>query len=187
MFINFFHDLKKAGVTVTVREYLTLMEALDADIIERSPTDFYYLSRSALVKDERNIDKFDKVFGATFKGLESLAEGLEVDIPEGRHDGKRDLDANLRISVPAGASLAIESVSTSTAVGGVGGSVAVESVSGGVEIDGAPESASAETVSGAIKITGSRGRVHAESVSGSVLRAPLDEPGLPIHRARAAA
>ncbi|MCA0319267.1 MAG: VWA domain-containing protein [Proteobacteria bacterium] len=82
MFINFFHDLKKAGVPVTVREYLTLMEALDADIIERSPTDFYYLSRSALVKDERNIDKFDKVFGATFKGLESLAEGIEVNIPE---------------------------------------------------------------------------------------------------------
>jgi uncharacterized protein len=82
MFINFFHDLKKAGVPVTVREYLTLMEALDADIIERSPTDFYYLSRAALVKDERNIDKFDKVFGATFKGLESLAEGLDVNIPE---------------------------------------------------------------------------------------------------------
>jgi uncharacterized protein with von Willebrand factor type A (vWA) domain len=82
MFITFFHDLKKAGVPVTVREYLTLMEALDADIIERSPTDFYYLSRAALVKDERNIDKFDKVFGATFKGLESLAEGIDVNIPE---------------------------------------------------------------------------------------------------------
>ena len=110
--------------------------------------------------------------GDDTRGLEITGGGgslqIEVDIPEGRHDGKRDLDANLRISVPAGASLAIESVSTSTAVGGVGGSVAVESVSGGVEIDGAPESASAETVSGAIKITGSRGRVHAESVSGSV-------------------
>ncbi|MFN3853973.1 MAG: vWA domain-containing protein [Phreatobacter sp.] len=82
MFINFFHDLKKAGVPVTVREYLTLMEALDADIIERSPTDFYYLSRATLVKDERNIDKFDKVFGATFKGLETLAEGFEANIPE---------------------------------------------------------------------------------------------------------
>jgi uncharacterized protein with von Willebrand factor type A (vWA) domain len=82
MFINFFHDLKKAGVPVTVREYLTLMEALDADIIERSPTEFYYLSRATLVKDERNIDKFDKVFGATFKGLETLAEGFEVTIPE---------------------------------------------------------------------------------------------------------
>ncbi len=82
MFIHFFHELKKAGVPVTVREYLTLMEALDADIIDRAPTDFYYLSRATLVKDERNIDKFDKVFGATFKGLESLAEGLEVDIPE---------------------------------------------------------------------------------------------------------
>ncbi|MDP3548691.1 MAG: VWA domain-containing protein, partial [Phreatobacter sp.] len=82
MFIHVVHDLKKAGVPVTVREYLTLMEALNADIIERAPTDFYYLSRATLVKDERNIDKFDKVFGATFKGLESLAEGLEVNIPE---------------------------------------------------------------------------------------------------------
>jgi uncharacterized protein len=82
MFITFFHDLKKAGVPVTVREYLTLMEALDADFIERTPTDFYYLSRATLVKDERNIDKFDKVFGATFKGIESLAEGFEANIPE---------------------------------------------------------------------------------------------------------
>lgn len=82
MFITFFHDLKKAGVPVTVREYLTLMEALDADVIERSPDEFYYLSRATLVKDERNIDKFDKVFGATFKGLERLADGIEAEIPE---------------------------------------------------------------------------------------------------------
>ncbi|QCI63029.1 vWA domain-containing protein [Phreatobacter stygius] len=82
MFITFFHDLKKAGVPVTVREYLTLMEALDADVIERSPEDFYYLSRATLVKDERNIDKFDKVFGATFKGLETVVEGIEAEIPE---------------------------------------------------------------------------------------------------------
>ncbi|QCK88098.1 VWA domain-containing protein [Phreatobacter aquaticus] len=81
MFITFFHDLKKAGVPVTVREYLTLMEALDADFIERNPTDFYYLSRATLVKDERNIDKFDKVFGATFKGFETLAQGIEAEIP----------------------------------------------------------------------------------------------------------
>jgi DUF4097 and DUF4098 domain-containing protein YvlB len=110
--------------------------------------------------------------GDDTRGLKITGEGgdleIEVDIPEGRHDGKRDLDAHLQISVPAGARLEIESVSSSAAVTGVGGSVEVESVSGGVEIDGAPESASAETVSGEIKLTGSRGRVHAESVSGAV-------------------
>lgn len=110
--------------------------------------------------------------GDDTRGLKITGGGdsleIEVDIPEGRHDGKRDLDAHLRISVPAGVRVEIESVSSSTTVDGVGGSVEVESVSGGVEIDGAPESASAETVSGGIRITGSRGRVHAESVSGSV-------------------
>jgi len=93
---------------------------------------------------------------------------IEVDIPEGRHRGQRDLDVDLRISVPAGARLEVESVSSSAEVSGVGGEVDVESVSGSVDIDGAPSSASAETVSGAIRVIGSRGRVHAESVSGSV-------------------
>lgn len=83
MFVNFFHDLKAAGVPVTLREYLTLMEAMDADLASRRVEDFYYLARAALVKDERNIDKFDRVFGATFKGLEFMGEaGLEANIPE---------------------------------------------------------------------------------------------------------
>jgi DUF4097 and DUF4098 domain-containing protein YvlB len=110
--------------------------------------------------------------GDDTRGLKITGGGgtleIEVDIPEGRHEGKRDLDVHLQISVPAGARLEVESVSTSTAVTGVSGPVDVESVSGGVEIDGTPESVSAETVSGGIKVTGSRGRVHAESVSGSV-------------------
>ena len=93
---------------------------------------------------------------------------IEVDIPEGRHSGKRDLDADLRISVPAGARLEVESVSSSAEVSGVTAEVEVESVSGSVDIDGAPSTASAETVSGAIRVIGARGRVHAESVSGSV-------------------
>ena len=83
MFVNFFHDLKAAGVPVTLREYLTLMEAMDADLASRRVEDFYYLARAALVKDERNIDKFDRVFGATFKGLEFMGEaGIEANIPE---------------------------------------------------------------------------------------------------------
>ena len=81
MFTRFFHELKSAGVPVSLREYLTLMEAMDADLAGRKVEDFYYLSRAALVKDERNLDKFDRVFGHVFKGIESLAEGLEAEIP----------------------------------------------------------------------------------------------------------
>ena len=82
MFITFFHELKAAGVPVTVREYLTLMEAMDKDVAARRVEDFYYLSRTVLVKDERNLDKFDRVFGQVFKGLELLSDGEEVHIPE---------------------------------------------------------------------------------------------------------
>jgi uncharacterized protein with von Willebrand factor type A (vWA) domain len=70
MFVTFFAELKSAGVPVTLREYLTLMQAMDADLASRRVEDFYYLSRAALVKDERNLDKFDRVFGHVFKGLE---------------------------------------------------------------------------------------------------------------------
>jgi uncharacterized protein with von Willebrand factor type A (vWA) domain len=82
MFITFFEQLKAAGVPVTVREYLTLMQAMDADLAGRRVEDFYYLSRAALVKDERNLDKFDRVFGHVFKGIELLADAQEVHIPE---------------------------------------------------------------------------------------------------------
>ncbi len=82
MFLKFFTSLRDAQVPVTLREYLTLMEALDANLADQSVEHFYYLSRAALVKDERNLDKFDRVFGATFKGLESLLEALEkAEIP----------------------------------------------------------------------------------------------------------
>jgi uncharacterized protein with von Willebrand factor type A (vWA) domain len=81
MFVSFFQELKAAGVPVTLREYLTLLEALDADLASRRVDDFYYLSRSALVKDERNIDKFDRVFGHVFKGLETIDGAVEADIP----------------------------------------------------------------------------------------------------------
>jgi len=81
MFVNFFHDLKAAGVPVTLREYLTLMEAMQADLASRRVEDFYYLSRATLVKDERNLDKFDRVFGHVFKGLEMLGDAANAEIP----------------------------------------------------------------------------------------------------------
>ncbi|MDE2466088.1 MAG: VWA domain-containing protein, partial [Alphaproteobacteria bacterium] len=74
--------LRSARVPVTLKEYLALMDALDKGVIELKVDDFYYLARTALVKDERNLDKFDRVFGHVFKGLETL-EGTEIaQIPE---------------------------------------------------------------------------------------------------------
>jgi len=81
MFVAFFHELKAAGVPVTLREYLTLMEAMDKDLAGRRVEDFYYLSRAALVKDERNLDKFDRVFGHVFKGLELMSDAPSAEIP----------------------------------------------------------------------------------------------------------
>ncbi|WP_269716213.1 vWA domain-containing protein [Caulobacter sp. NIBR2454] len=81
MFLNFFSELRQAKVPVTLKEYLLLMEALDKGVIDRSVEDFYYLSRAALVKDEKNLDKFDRVFGHVFKGMENTGEGLNAEIP----------------------------------------------------------------------------------------------------------
>ncbi|MDZ7628689.1 MAG: VWA domain-containing protein [Parvularculaceae bacterium] len=81
MFTKFFHELKSAGLPVSLREYLMLVEAMEADLAERRVEDFYYLSRASLVKDERNLDKFDRVFAHVFKGIESLAEGVAAEIP----------------------------------------------------------------------------------------------------------
>ena len=81
MFATFFHELKQAGVPVTLREYLTLMEAMEKDVASRRVEDFYYLSRAALVKDERNLDKFDRVFGHVFKGLDLVEDALPAEIP----------------------------------------------------------------------------------------------------------
>ncbi|MBW7836342.1 MAG: VWA domain-containing protein [Sphingomonadales bacterium] len=83
MFTSFFFALKDAKIPVTLREYLTLLEGLKAGLANYRVDDFYYLSRATLVKDERNLDKFDRVFGTVFKGLENLGTGNDtVDIPE---------------------------------------------------------------------------------------------------------
>src|ERR1700726_3091608 len=81
MFATFFHELKAAGLPVTLREYLTLIEAMEKDLADRRVGSFYYLSRAALVKDERNLDKFDRVFGHVFKGLDLIEDALTAEIP----------------------------------------------------------------------------------------------------------
>ena len=82
MFTTFFHALKRAGLPVTLKEYLTLLEGLDADLAGRRVDDFYFLSRACLVKDERHLDRFDRVFGHVFSGLEALPDAVEAEIPE---------------------------------------------------------------------------------------------------------
>ena len=84
MFVNLLEGLKKAGLPVSITEYLALIEAVEAGVADWNVERFYYLSRATLVKDERNLDRFDLVFGQVFKGLESDAasEGILADIPE---------------------------------------------------------------------------------------------------------
>ena len=80
MLIDFFYTLRAAKLPVSVKEFLTLLEALQADVVgPRQPEactidDFYYLARTALVKDEKHFDKFDRAFAAYFKGVEMLAD-----------------------------------------------------------------------------------------------------------------
>ncbi|MGI8840382.1 MAG: vWA domain-containing protein [Caulobacteraceae bacterium] len=81
MFMRFFTELKAAKVPVTLKEYLMLMEGMDRGVIARRVEDFYYLSRAALVKDERHLDRFDVVFGHVFKGLELVSVEKATDIP----------------------------------------------------------------------------------------------------------
>ena len=84
MFFNLLEGLKKAGLPVSITEYLALIEAVEAGIAGCSVEDFYFLSRAALVKDERNLDRFDRVFAQVFKGLEGEAtlDGILANIPE---------------------------------------------------------------------------------------------------------
>jgi len=81
MFLQFFNELRSAKVPVTLKEYLMLMEGMDKGVIDRRVEDFYYLSRCALVKDERFLDRFDVVFGHVFKGLELITLEQSKDIP----------------------------------------------------------------------------------------------------------
>src|SRR4051812_5826623 len=81
MFTTFFLELREARIPVSLREYLTLMEAMRAQVAGYSVDEFYYLSRTALVKDEKNLDKFDRVFGHCFNGIETPPDET-ASIPE---------------------------------------------------------------------------------------------------------
>jgi len=77
---GFFVKLRDHKIPVSIKEWLTLLEAMQKTFISPSIDEFYYLSRTTLVKDEQNFDKFDGAFGEYFKGIESVA-GVELDVP----------------------------------------------------------------------------------------------------------
>jgi uncharacterized protein with von Willebrand factor type A (vWA) domain len=72
MLIDFFFTLKDAKIPVSIKEFLLLLEALEKNVIGQSLDDFYYLSRTTMVKDEAHYDKFDKAFGHYFHGIDAI-------------------------------------------------------------------------------------------------------------------
>ncbi len=82
MFFNFLEELRSAGISASLKEHLALLEALQADVIERNPEEFYYLARTVLVKDEALLDRFDQVFNKVFKGLMSEFGNAQGEVPE---------------------------------------------------------------------------------------------------------
>lgn len=83
MFTGFLTDLREAGLNVSLKEHLLFLDALKAGCADFTIDHFYYLARASYVHDEKDLDKFDRVFGASFKGIEFSADGAEgAEIPE---------------------------------------------------------------------------------------------------------
>ena len=83
MLLPFFTALRDARVPVSMKEWLHLMQAMDAGVADGKVEDFYHLSRAVLVKDEKHYDRFDQVFGKVFKGVETVGAGdaITADVP----------------------------------------------------------------------------------------------------------
>jgi len=81
MLIDFFFALRNAKVPVSIKEFLTLLEALEKSVIAPSLDEFYYLARLVMVKDEAHFDKFDRAFGSYFKGIEAVFDTTKGEIP----------------------------------------------------------------------------------------------------------
>ena len=82
MLIPFFYKLREGGLSTSITELLTLHDALQAGLAGQSVDDFYYLARATLVKDESRLDRFDRIFGAYFKGIDDSLADLFEDVPE---------------------------------------------------------------------------------------------------------
>ena len=81
MFINFFLELRAARVPTSLREFLTLLEGMQQRVALFDIEEFYFLSRTTLVKDERHLDRFDRVFGHVFKGIETPTDP-QTELPD---------------------------------------------------------------------------------------------------------
>ena len=82
MLLPFFYMLREGGMKTSITELLTLLEAMRKGLAGQSVDDFYFLARATLVKDESELDRFDRIFGAYFKGVEDSLADLFQDIPE---------------------------------------------------------------------------------------------------------
>jgi uncharacterized protein len=82
MLVQFFLELRRAGVPVAITEFLLLLEALQARVVEASAREFYFLARACLVKDERHYDRFDVVFAQVFQGAEQRFAQLLAEVPQ---------------------------------------------------------------------------------------------------------
>jgi len=82
MFLSFLDQLRAAGIPAGLKEHLTLLEALDHEVIDRTPEAFYYLARATYVKDEGLLDRFDAVFAAVFRGAIGGSNAIAGDVPE---------------------------------------------------------------------------------------------------------
>jgi uncharacterized protein len=82
MFFSFVDELRNAGIPASLKEHLTLLRALEAEVIGRSPEQFYFLARATFVKDEGLLDRFDQVFAKVFKGVEASYGTDAVPLPE---------------------------------------------------------------------------------------------------------
>ncbi len=82
MFLHFLDELRGAGIPASLKEHLLLLEALDREVIERSPEEFYYLSRAVYVKDEGLLDRFDQVFAKVFRGVATTFGTEAAELPE---------------------------------------------------------------------------------------------------------
>ncbi|ODU57950.1 MAG: VWA domain-containing protein [Acetobacteraceae bacterium SCN 69-10] len=82
MFAHFILALRAGGVPASITEYLALLGAMKAGVADYSVEDFYFLARAALVKDERHLDRFDRIFGESFKGLERPEGVAPQELPE---------------------------------------------------------------------------------------------------------
>jgi uncharacterized protein with von Willebrand factor type A (vWA) domain len=103
MFPSFLDQLRAVGLPVSITEYLTLMGAMRNNVAAYSIDDFYYLSRATLVKDERHLDKFDRIFAEVFKGLEKPQGKEATQIPEEwlRKIAEKNLTAEERAQIEA--------------------------------------------------------------------------------------